>query len=144
MFNVLMGEYKVMTGEFADMMLGYYGASPAPRNPEVIALAAEQAKKEPITVRPADLLAPEWDSLVEQASALPGYDGTEEDVLTFALFPGVAPTFFEHRNEGPKSVARTEAQMKAAAEGQANALSGPITYNVTVNGASHTVSVEPA
>ena len=143
-FNVLMGEYKVMTGEFADMMLGYYGASPAPRNPEVIALAAEQAKKEPITVRPADLLAPEWDSLVEQASALPGYDGTEEDVLTFALFPGVAPTFFEHRNEGPKSVARTEAQMKAAAEGQANALSGPITYNVTVNGASHTVSVEPA
>jgi len=34
--------------------------------------------------------------------------------------------------------------MKAAAEGQANALSGPITYNVTVNGASHTVSVEPA
>ncbi|BEH01819.1 MAG: methylmalonyl-CoA carboxytransferase subunit 5S [Propionibacterium sp.] len=143
-FNVLMGEYKVMTGEFADMMLGYYGASPAPRNPEVIALAAEQAKKEPITVRPADLLAPEWDSLVEQASALPGYDGTEEDVLTFALFPGVAPTFFEHRKEGPKSVARTEAQMKAAAEGQANALSGPITYNVTVNGASHTVSVEPA
>ena len=24
-FNVLMGKYKVMTGEFADLMLGYYG-----------------------------------------------------------------------------------------------------------------------
>ena len=24
-FNVLMGEYKVITGEFADLMLGYYG-----------------------------------------------------------------------------------------------------------------------
>ncbi len=24
-FNVLMGRYKVLTGEFADLMLGYYG-----------------------------------------------------------------------------------------------------------------------
>ena len=26
-FNVLMGKYKVMTGEFADLMLGYYGST---------------------------------------------------------------------------------------------------------------------
>lgn len=78
-----------------------------PHRPRVIPRSSPwrpSRPKEPITVRPADLLAPEWDSLVEQASALPGYDGTEEDVLTFALFPGVAPTFFEHRKEGPKSV----------------------------------------
>ena len=143
-FNVLMGEYKVMTGEFADMMLGYYGESPAERNPEVIEKAAAQAKKEPITQRPADLLEPEWEQLVEQASALPGYDGTEEDVLTYAMFPGVAPTFFSTRDQGPKSVARTEAQMRAAAEGQANALAGPISYNITINGNSHSVAVEPA
>ena len=143
-FNVLMGDYKVMTGEFADMMLGYYGASPAERNPEVIQQAAVQAKKDPIEERPADLLAPEWNDLVAKASALKGYDGTEEDVLTYAMFPGVAPTFLESRDQGPKSVARTEAQMKAAAEGQSNALAGPITYNVTINGNSHTVAVEPA
>lgn len=143
-FNVLMGPYKRMTGEFADMMLGYYGASPAERNPEIVELAQAQTKKEPIECRPADLLAPEWDSLVEQASALPGFDGTEEDVLTYAMFPGVAPTFFEHRDEGPQSVAKSEAQMKAEAEGKATALNGPITYNVTVNGNEHTVSVKPA
>ncbi len=143
-FNVLMGDYKVMTGEFADMMLGYYGASPAERNPEIIEKAVAQAKKEPITQRPADLLAPEWHQLVSQASALPGYDGSEEDVLTYAMFPGVAPTFLASRAQGPKSVARTEAQMKAAAEGQANALAGPISYNITINGVSHSVAVEPA
>ena len=143
-FNVLMGDYKVMTGEFADMMLGYYGVSPAERNAEIIEKAAAQAKKEPITQRPADLLAPEWDQLVSQASALPGYDGSEEDVLTYAMFPGVAPTFLASRAQGPKSVARTEAQMKAAAEGQANALAGPISYNITINGVSHSVAVEPA
>lgn len=143
-FNVLMGDYKVMTGEFADMMLGYYGASPAERNAEVAEKAHAQAQKDPITQRPADLLAPEWDQLVEQASALPGFDGSEEDVLTYAMFPGVAPTFLEARSEGPKSVARTAAQMRAAAEGQANALTGPITYNVSINGSTATVAVEPA
>src|SRR5262249_35153389 len=43
--NVLMGRYKVLTGEFADLMLGYYGTTIGPRNPEVIAAAAKHAKK---------------------------------------------------------------------------------------------------
>lgn len=143
-FNVLMGDYKRMTGEYADLMLGYYGASPAERNPEVIAKAAEQAKKDPIECRPADLQPPEWDSLVEAASKLEGFDGTEEDVLTYAMFPGVAPQFFETRDQGPQSVAKSEAQLAAEAEGKATALNGPVTYNVTVNGKSNTVSVKLA
>ena len=83
-----MGRYKVLTGEFADLMLGYYGECLGERNPEVIKLAQAQAKKDPITVRPADLLKPEWDELVAQAKELEGADGTEEDVLTNAMFPG--------------------------------------------------------
>lgn len=146
-FNVLMGDYKVMTGEFADMMLGYYGASPAERNAEIIEKAAAQAKKEPITQRPADLLAPEWDQLVSQASALPGYDGSEEDVLTYAMFPGVAPTFFSTRAEGPKNVGKTEAQVKAEADAKSDsgtAVTGPIKYKVSLGGREHSVTVERA
>lgn len=143
-FNTLMGEYKTMTAEFADMMLGYYGESPAERNADVIEKAAKHAGKEEITERPADLLPPEWDALVEAASALDGFDGSEEDVLTYAMFPGVAPTFFESRDKGPKSVAKSKAQMKAEAEGWAGSVSGPVSYNVTVNGNAHSVSVEPA
>ena len=40
-FNVLMGRYKVMTGEFADLMLGYYGECIGERNPEVVEIAIE-------------------------------------------------------------------------------------------------------
>lgn len=144
-FNVLMGSYKRMTGEFADLMLGYYGATPAERDPEVAKLAQEQTGKELITCRPADLLEPEWDKQVEEASQLPGFNGTDEDVLTYALFPGVAPDFFAHRAEGPKNVGLSEAQLKAEEEGNASAaVSGPISYNVTVGGTSHEVTVEPA
>src|SRR5262249_23164680 len=76
-FNVLMGRYKVLTGEFADLMLGYYGAAIGPRSPEVLQLAEKHAKKPPITGRPADLLKPEWDELRTQALALKGCNGSD-------------------------------------------------------------------
>ncbi|WP_290278837.1 methylmalonyl-CoA carboxytransferase subunit 5S [Corynebacterium faecale] len=145
-FNVLMGRYKVMTAEFADLMLGYYGECIGERNADLISQAQAQAKKEPITVRPADLLEPEWDELRTQAEGLEGFDGSDEDVLTNALFPGVAPGFFTTRPEGPKNVGKTAEQLekeKAAAKGQSNALQEPITYKVTVGGRSQTVKVEP-
>ncbi len=145
-FNVLMGRYKVMTGEFADLMLGYYGTCLGEPNPEVVEMARKQTKKDPITVRPADLLTPEWDELVTKAEGLEGYNDTEEDVLTNAMFPGVAPKFFKERPEGPKNVGKTTEQLKsenAAAKAKSQGISGPAKYNVTVGGRSHSVSVEP-
>ncbi|MDO4785042.1 MAG: methylmalonyl-CoA carboxytransferase subunit 5S [Propionibacteriaceae bacterium] len=146
-FNVLMGRYKVMTGEFADLMLGYYGECIGERNPEVIEIAKTQAKKEPITTRPADLLTPEWDELVAQTEGLEGYDGSQEDVLTNAMFPGVAPGFFKTRDEGPKNVGKTAEQLAKEAEaskGAAGAVQGPIKYKVSMGGREHSVTVERA
>ena len=146
-FNVLMGRYKVLTGEFADLMLGYYGETIGERDPEVIAIAQAQAKKEPITARPADLLQPEWDNLVAEASKLEGFDGSDEDVLTYAMFPGVAPGFLASRADGPKNVGKTPEQLKAeadAASGAANAVRGPIKYKVSLGGREHSVQVEMA
>src|SRR3954469_17436249 len=115
-FNVLMGRYKALTGEFADLMLGYYGETIGSRDPEVIAVAAQHAKKDPITSRPADYLKPEWDELRAQAIALKGSDGSDEDVLTYAMFPQVAPKFFGTRAEGPKSVGKGASDGAAAAK----------------------------
>lgn len=140
-FNVLMGPYKVMTAEFADLLLGYYGECIGERDPELIAQASTQTKKEAITVRPADLLDPEWDKLVEDASGLEGFDGTDEDVLTNALFPGVAPGFFTTRPDGPKNVGKDPATIKKRDN---EPVLEPITYKVTVGGRSQTVRVEPA
>ena len=144
-FNVLMGPYKVLTAEFADLMLGYYGSTLGSRDPEVVRKAQEQTKKEPIESRPADLLEPEWGKLCDQANALEGADGTDEDVLTYAMFPGVAPTFFKSRPEGPVNVGKDPAEVaaeklnKAAGQGP---VKGPIKYAVTMDGKAHHVSVE--
>jgi methylmalonyl-CoA carboxyltransferase 5S subunit len=155
--NVLMGRYKVLTGEFADLMLGYYGSTLGERDPEVVAAAAKHAKKQPITGRPADLLKPEWDELRTQALALKGCNGSTEDVLTYAMFPQVAPKFFDQRAQGPKNVGKSP----AATDGKAPAPAAPsgattkpadgkgpvttaVTYQVRIGDKSHKVTVEPA
>lgn len=146
--NVLMGPFKILTAEFADLMLGYYGETQGDRDPELIEAAARQNKKEPITGRPADLLQPEWDELRSGALALEGCNGTDEDVLTYAMFPKVAPKFFASRSEGPKNLSKDpERQTETGsgdASGGAKSITGPITYKVKLGGRSHSVSVEPA
>jgi len=151
-FNVMMGRYKVMTGEFADIMLGYYGETLGRRNRQVVEMAAKQTNKQPISTRPADLLKPEWQELRSAALALEGCNGSDEDVLTYAMFPGVAPKFFPTRAKGPKNLgkdpaAAAPAPAPAAAPAAGNG-KGPvtttITYDVKLNGHTHKVTVSPA
>ncbi len=142
-FNVMMGPYQNITGEFADLMLGYYGASPAERDPEIVEICHNWVKKDPIDVRPADLLPPEWAKLESEAAAIEGFDGSEADVLTYAMFPKVAEKFFTTRAEGPKSVAKdptAKAELAAPAAAPAEP-SGSVTYNVQLNGKQSTVVV---
>jgi methylmalonyl-CoA carboxyltransferase 5S subunit len=141
-----MGKYKVLTGEFADLMLGYYGTTLGPKDPEVLKLAEQHAKKQVITCRPADLLKPEWEQLRADALALEGCNGTDEDVLTCAMFPQVAHKFFASREAGPKNVSKpvgAKAPAKPALPDAAT-LPGAVQYVVSVKGQSHSVTVAPA
>src|SRR5208337_2039678 len=113
-FNVLTGKYKVLTGEFADLMLGYYGSTIGEKNPEVLKMAEAHAKKPAITCRPADLLTPEWENLSAKAKALEGSDRSDEDILTYAMFPQVAPRFFKTRHEGRKNLGKDHTSLTAA------------------------------
>ena len=148
-FNVMMGRYKVMTGEFADLMLGYYGETIGRRDRHLIEQAAKQSKKEPIDIRPAALLKPEWQELRGAALDLKGCNGTDEDVLTHAMFPQVATKFFATRSQGPKNLGKDpNAQVTLApvpaAPAQGNGKTTvrvPITYDVKLNGHTHKVTV---
>jgi methylmalonyl-CoA carboxyltransferase 5S subunit len=144
--NVIMGRYKVLTGEFADLMLGYYGAVPGDKNPAIIEQARQHAKKEPVTCRPGDLIQPEWEKLRADCLPLEGCNGTDEDVLTYAMFPQVAPKFFASRGEGPRNLGRdpdTGASETNAQDGHPGKITGPVTYTVTLSGQQHKVSVAP-
>ena len=61
-----------------------------------------------ITCRPADLIEPELDKYREEVKSVPGFNGSEEDVLSYALFPQVATKFFASRLAPEKSEAKAD------------------------------------
>lgn len=116
-FNVLSGErYKMVTKESKGLLRGEYGALPGTVNEEVRKKCI--GDDEVITCRPADLLKPE---LEEQRKALGDKAKSEEDVLSYALFPQVALKFFEQRdNPQPKAEEAPQAAPAAAAAPKAD------------------------
>ena len=96
MLNVLTGKrYGVVPKEIKDYVRGYYGRPPAPIDPEVKKLII--GDEEPITCRPADLMEPRIDAARNELAEKGFGQLTEEDILSYILFPEVALAFFSHR-----------------------------------------------
>ena len=112
-FNVLMGErYKVATKETKDVLLGKYGQTVKPFNPEIVDKVLGEEKKNAITCRPADLLEPELDKIEAEMKQ---WKQQDEDVLSYALFPQVATEFFKYREAQQKKVDASVADTKNGA-----------------------------
>ena len=132
--NVLGGErYKNVSKEVKDYIKGYYGRPPAPINKDIALKIIGDA--EVIDSRPADLLEPELEKFRSEGEEM-GIIKKDEDVLTFALYPAVAPKFLrgeviEEPLEKPKEVEITDLT------------SIPTEYNVEVDGELFDVKVVP-
>ncbi len=116
--NVLSGErYSMVSNETRQYVAGYYGRSPAPVDPKLEKKILGKEKK--ITCRPADLLKP---GLAQAAKELdPKLVQSEEDILSYCMFPAVALDYFQWRAkpEGERDPIPADAEMtvaKAAAE----------------------------
>jgi pyruvate/oxaloacetate carboxyltransferase len=98
--NVVAGErYKMVTSETKAYMKGLYGRPPGPVDEAVRRkVIGDEA---PVTARPADLLPP---GLEEARRAVAPLAESEEDVLSYALFPQVAQKFLEERLAGKTGV----------------------------------------
>ncbi|WP_444957201.1 sodium-extruding oxaloacetate decarboxylase subunit alpha [Microbulbifer sp. ZKSA002] len=142
--NVLTGErYKSISKETAAVLKGEYGATPAEVNQELQVRVLDGAN--PVTCRPADLLAPELDKLTlelqekagEQDVALTDGEGEIDDVLTYALFPQIGLKFLKNRGN-PEAFEPVPTGNEGAAVKNDK---GEEVYTVTVEGQSYTVTV---
>lgn len=134
-FNVLFGRYNNLTQEFRDLLVGKYGKVPAAPNADLVKKALELNKMEKVVdCRPADLIEPEWDKMVEE-SKKNGGNGSVEDTLTYAMFPKVAAKFFETRANGPVDAEKTFGLKETPKAASANG-----SYTVTVNGQNYQVT----
>ena len=110
--NVLSGErYKMVTKESKGLLRGEYGQLPGKVSEEVRRKAIGDA--ELVTCRPADLLEPELEKYRKESE---GLAKSEEDVLSYALFPQVASKFLAERNSGAAHTAAPAPAAKASAK----------------------------
>ncbi|WP_312591521.1 sodium-extruding oxaloacetate decarboxylase subunit alpha [Stutzerimonas nitrititolerans] len=95
-FNVLAGErYKSITNEVKLYLQGRYGKAQGTINAKLQRQAI--GGEEIVEVRPADLIPPELARLRKEIGELAK---SEEDVLTYAMFPDIGRKFLEEREAG--------------------------------------------
>lgn len=144
--NVLVGErYKTISKEVQGILKGEYGAAPAAYNAELQAKVLNGG--EAITCRPADMLKPEMDKLVNELKEIATEKGISlesgereiDDVLTYALFPQIGLKFLENR--GNPDAFEPAPTLEDARAMSAPKKSGPEVYTITVNGQNYVVQV---
>jgi len=109
--NVISGKrYSIVPKEIKDYVKGFYGKPPAPIDTKVKKKII--GDEESITARPADLLEPMLDKIPDDVKPL---IKSEEDELTYALFPQAAVEFFKKR-KAKKEEAKSEIPPKRLIE----------------------------
>ena len=139
--NVISGErYKVITNEIKNYLKGLYGKPPAAINENLRKLAIGSEKV--VDRRPADYLESEFSKLKAEIGSKAQ---SEEDVLSYALFPQVASEFFELREKGELKVLmpRFEAPQKEK-EKKHIARLAPSEFNVKLHGEMYHIKIAGA
>ena len=156
MLNVKFGRWKMLSNPAMDIALGKYGRTPGPVDPDVLKLAKEQGKQEPVVGRPADLLPPAMERLRGEL-AQKGLPVTDEAAVLYAMFPQQSEAVYKGtaKPEEPKKKAAAAPAPAAAAPAPAAPATGsaprPVPMSappgtshlaLTINGVRHEVSVQ--
>ena len=136
--NVLTGDrYKVVTNETKNYFLGYYGKAPGSLDSKVRQKAI--AGEKPITGRPANNLDPELEGVKNELSE---HEVSEEDVLSYALFPSVALQFIDERKRGELKPETLEPQTPGGKIPDSHDLHlAPVEFRVMLHGETYHIHV---
>lgn len=140
LFNVLSGErYKTITNEVKLYLEGRYGKAPGEINEELRFQAIGNSFV--ITTRPADYLEPEMEQLRTEIGDLAN---SEEDVLTYAMFPDIGRKYLEERAAGTLKPEELLPIPAAGSAGAAVSNEGVSEFVVDVHGESYRIDIKGA
>jgi oxaloacetate decarboxylase alpha subunit/pyruvate carboxylase subunit B len=154
MLNVKFGRWKSFSPEAMKIALGYYGKTPGPIEPEVLALAEKLTGKARFTGRPADTLEPRMPKLRAEL-AQKGLPSDDEHCVIYAMFPQELEKLYKARESKAAAPAATAVAPVVAAAPQAEVKApAPVPLTIpgtgkkisqlalTIDGKRHQVSVE--
>jgi pyruvate carboxylase subunit B len=142
--NVTQGKWKVINPNYGNMVLGYFGRTPSPPDPEIVKLASEQLGKPVFTDDPLDILEPgipkatkilEENNLEVSDENIFIIASCEQKGLDFLL--GNAKTNIRKKTDEEQAPAKAAAKPAPAAP----APTGPRSYSITVNNRIYDVTV---
>ena len=147
--NVTQGKWKKINPSYGNMVLGYFGRTPVPPDPEIVKLASEQLEKPVFTEDPLDILEPGIPKATKilQENNLPVNDenifiiaSCESKGLDFLLGKAIVNV----RKTSDEKPAEKKAAKPAPAAASAPAAIGPRSYTITVNNKPYNVTVNDA
>ncbi len=143
--NVMFGPWKQIAPGYGKMVLGYFGKTPVPADPEIIALAAQKLKLEPTSENPLDIADRDEKkkiSVWKQRLELEGIATTEENIFIAAACDEKGIAFL--KGESPFNVRKNDAVCEddkdcKLGEKKMNNSSG--NYTVVVDGQKFNVTI---
>jgi oxaloacetate decarboxylase alpha subunit/pyruvate carboxylase subunit B len=147
MLNVKFGRWKSFSPEAMKIALGYYGRTPGPIDPDVMALAEKQTGKPRFEGRPADSLEPRMEKLRAEL-AQKGLPADDEHCVIYAMFPQEVEKLYKARDSKAAAPAAAPAATPPAKASEAPSAAVPGSGGkvsrlaLTIGGKRHEVSVE--
>ncbi len=134
--NVMFGPWKKIAEPYGKMVLGYFGKTPVPPDPDVVQLAIEQLKLQPTTRPVLEINDEDPAKGIEAAKAILEKENlpiTDENIFIAAACKEKGIRFLKGDAEiGVRKIDKLAASHDAPAPPPAT--SGPSEYTVTVNG----------
>jgi pyruvate carboxylase subunit B len=149
--NVMFGPWKKIADSYGKMVLGYFGKTPVPPDPEVIRLASEQLGLEPTDRPPLEMNDEDPTKGVEATRAIlqqEGIEQTDENIFIVATCKEKGLAFLKGKAEvgvrkipPPDTAALAPAAATQPAVHRSNG-GGPAEYTVTVNGRNYSMRID--
>jgi len=138
--NVMFGPWKQIAPGYGKMVLGYFGKTPVPADPEIIALAAEKLKLQPTIENPLDIADRDEKkkiSVWKQRLELEGIEVTEENIFIAAACDEKGIAFL--KGEAPLNVRKNDDKNCKLGENKMANANG--NYTVVVDGQKFNVTI---
>ncbi len=142
--NVMFGPWKQIAPGYGKMVLGYFGKTPVPADPEIIALAAEKLKLQPTIENPLDIADRDEKkkiSVWKQRLEIEGIEATEENIFIAAACDEKGIAFL--KGESPLNVRKNSVceDDKECNLGENKMANSSGNYTVVVDGQKFNVTI---
>jgi pyruvate carboxylase subunit B len=143
--NVMFGPWKQIAPGYGKMVLGYFGKTPVPADPEIVALAAEKLKLAPTTENPLDIADRDEKkkiSVWKQRLEIEGIEASEENIFIAAACDEKGIAFL--KGESPLNVRKNDSVCdndKDCTLGENKMANASGNYTVVVDGQKFNVTI---